>query len=87
MSVQQVNVPQADTLKNVRPKIVFQELSDSGINFTVSTLWEGFEVKLGDNPNGFDAEAAFARWSDVERWITETATKLYPFSRFARTPR
>ena len=43
MSVQQVNVPQADTLKNVRPKIVFQELSDSGINFTVSTYGRGLK--------------------------------------------
>ena len=59
---------------------VFQELYDSEINFTISVLWEGgFDVKLGDNLNGFDAEATLARWSDVESWMTQTPTRLHPF--------
>ena len=67
---------------------VFQELYDSEINFSISVLWDGgFEVKMGDNLNGFDAEATLPCWSEVESRMTQTATRLYPLSKFAKTPR
>jgi len=84
-NVQQMNFR---PIKSIRSGSVFQELYDSGINFTVTSLGDGgFEVKLGASLNHFDAETILPYWSEVERWMTETATRLYPASRFARTPR
>jgi len=38
------------------PRIILQDLYDSEINFSISSFWDaGFEVKLGDDLNGFVA--------------------------------
>ena len=66
---------------------VFQELYDSEINFSISVLWDGgFELKMGDNLNGFDAEATLPRWRCGE---LDDANRdpMYPLLKFAKTPR
>lgn len=64
---------------------VFQDLYHSEINFSVSTFWDGgFEVKLGDEMNGFKAEANFTRWGMVEPWLIGAAIEHFPESLFAR---
>jgi hypothetical protein len=63
---------------------VFQDLYDSEINFTISTFWDGgFDVKLGDNINGFTSEESFDRFGMIEPWLIEEACNHYPKSLFA----
>ncbi len=62
-----------------------QDLYDSELNFTVSTLWDGgFQVKLGDEMNGFVAEATFWHWGQVEQWLVAEAINRWPESDFAK---
>lgn len=63
---------------------VFQDLYDSETNFHISTMWDGgFEVKLGDEMNGFFAEACFERFGMVEYWIISKMLELRPDSTFS----
>ncbi len=63
---------------------VLQDLYHSEINFAVSTFWDGgFFVKLGDEMNGFAAEANFNRWGEVEPWLINAAIEHFPDSFFA----
>lgn len=63
---------------------VMQELYDSEINAAVSSFWDGgFDAKLGDDMNGFKADACLENWDDVETWLAETAVEHYPQSQFA----
>jgi hypothetical protein len=53
---------------------IFQPLYDSEINFVVSCFWDnGFEVKLGDDLNGFVAETVVESWDEIEPWLTMQA--------------
>lgn len=64
---------------------ILQDLYHSEINFSVSTVWDGgFDVKLGDEFNGFRAEGNFDRWGEVEPWLRDEAIRHYPDSLFAR---
>lgn len=64
---------------------VFQDLYHSEINFRVSTFWdEGFHVELGDEANGFKADATFNRWGEVEPWLIKAAIEHFPKSLFAQ---
>lgn len=64
---------------------VFQDLYHSEINFSVSTFWDGgFEVKLGDEMNGFKAEGNVLRWGMVEPWLIEAVIEHFPGSLFAK---
>jgi hypothetical protein len=64
---------------------IFQPLYDSEINFVVSCFWDnGFEVKLGDDLNGFVAETVVESWDEIEPWLTMQALLHYPESDFAR---
>lgn len=64
---------------------VFQDLYHSEINFSVSTFWDGgFDVKLGDEMNGFKAEINLPRWGMVEPWLIDAAITHFPESLFAR---
>lgn len=64
---------------------VFQDLYHSEINFRVSTFWDaGFHVELGDETNGFKAEATFNRWGEVEPWLIQAAIEHFPKSLFAQ---
>jgi hypothetical protein len=67
---------------------VFQELYDSEINFSISTFWDGgFDVKLGDEMNGFRAETSVWTWAEVETWLREKAIEHFPQSGFAEAAR
>jgi hypothetical protein len=64
----------------------FQQLYESEINFSVSCFWDGgFDVKLGDQLNGFAAEAHLDSWDEVEPWLQSKAQLYYPESGFAKS--
>lgn len=64
---------------------IFQELYDSEINFAVSCLWDGgFDVKLGDEHNGWKAQTGVRTWIAVNNWLRSEAIKAYPDSKFAQ---
>lgn len=64
---------------------VLQALYDSEINFSISTFWDGgFDVKLGEEINGFKAFGNCGSMADAERWLKEKAVELYPESDFAK---
>lgn len=68
-----------DTLANV-----LAALYDSEINVNISSFWDGgFEVKLGDGMNGFDAETTVQHSTEIAAWLKSEAIKAYPESRFA----
>jgi len=63
---------------------IMQKLYDSEINVFVSSFWDGgFEVKLGDEMNGFVAEAQVETWDAVEEWLDQAARQHYPKSVYA----
>jgi hypothetical protein len=67
-----------------QPSQPLQDLYDSEINFSIVTFWDGgYEVKLGDEWNGFKAEASLKRWEEVEPWLTRKAIEHHPKSLFA----
>lgn len=64
---------------------VLQDLYDSEINVSISTFWDGgYQVKLGDDMNGFKASWTIERWGQVEPWLIEQAIEHYPSSMFAK---
>ena len=71
---------------------VLCDLLDSEINAGLQTFGFGsFLVQIGDELNGFDAEAILvdkdAAWADdsaIDNWLHETALRLYPESEYAR---
>jgi hypothetical protein len=68
----------------INGKSVLDALYDSEINATVSSFWDGgFTVKLGDDMNGFVAEAEFKTFAEAEVWLIGAACKHYPNSVFA----
>jgi squalene cyclase len=63
---------------------VAQRLYTSEINFSISCFWDGgFDVKLGDDMNGFDAETQVPTYADALVWLDQTARALYPDSLYA----
>ncbi len=64
---------------------IMQDLYDSEINFSVSTFWDGgFDVKLGDEMNGFLEEANLTYWGQVSPWLQLATLRHYPNSAFAQ---
>jgi len=64
---------------------IFDDLYASEINFSVLTFWDmGFNVKLGDEMNGFKAASNVDTWKDVEEWLTSRTLLFYPDSAFAK---
>ena len=64
---------------------VAQRLYDSEINFCVSTFWDGgFDWKLGDEMNGFDASGSCKTLNDAAVELHNAACKHYPKSSYAR---
>jgi len=63
---------------------ILQGLYDSEINFTIATFWDaGFQVKLGDELNGFAATGTAANLIDAVEWLSAQAIEKYPESHFA----
>lgn len=67
---------------------IFERLYASEINCAVSSFYDGgWTVRLGDDANGFMAEASGLAWAEVEPWLAELAVKHYPDSEFTRSRR
>ena len=61
-----------------------QELYDSEINFSITTLWDaGFRWKLGDDMNGFVAEGEAETLKLAGAVLKAAALKHFPGSAFA----
>lgn len=64
---------------------IMQDLYHSEINVSVTSFWDsGFEVKLGDEMNGFLAEDRLQYWGQVEPWLRDKAIEHFPDSLFAK---
>ena len=67
----------------VRVYSVPVKLYKSEINFLVHTFWDaGFDVKLGDQMNGFKASSCCGTWLDACEWLAERACEHFPESNF-----
>ena len=65
---------------------VMTKLYESEINCSISAFWDGgWTVKLGDEMNGFEAEANFdgTKLSDAADWLDQQARERYPTSLYA----
>jgi hypothetical protein len=52
----------------------------------ITSFWDdGFYVRLGDEMNGFRAEARCDTWAEVERRLDRQARIHYPDSAFTRS--
>lgn len=64
---------------------VLQDLYDSEINFSIVAFWNGgFQVKLGDEANGFVAAGRADNFADAVEWLLVRAVEHYPNSEFAK---
>ena len=69
---------------NQRLHEAIQALYDSEINFLIANFWDGgFDVKLGDQLNGFKACGNEATWAEAVYWLAERACEHFPKSTFA----
>ena len=56
-----------------------QKIYDSEINIFLSNMWEaGFEVKLGDEINGFDEEGQVRSVAEILPWLQAAIARHYP---------
>ncbi|WP_036007619.1 hypothetical protein [Bradyrhizobium yuanmingense] len=64
---------------------ILQDLYDSEINFAIITFWDaGFQVKLGDDLNGFRATETVRNFSEAVEWLRSQTIEAYPESAFAK---
>jgi hypothetical protein len=64
---------------------IIAALHDSEINGEVSWFYDGtWSVKLGDEMNGFDAEAVVTSPQEAAEWLRANAVRRYPASEFAK---
>lgn len=57
---------------------IIQRLYDLEINISISSFWDGgFEVKLGDEMNGYKAEDIVRGWDNVEAWFEAKANEHF----------
>lgn len=64
---------------------VMQALYASEINVEISSFWDGgWDVKLGDQMNGFKVEKNFDNLDDAAPWLIAEAKTAYPNSEFAK---
>lgn len=58
---------------------IFKRIYDYEINFSVSTFWDGgYDVKLGDDLNGYVAEGNVEEWEQVEPLLETMFYEHYP---------
>ncbi len=63
-----------------------QKIYDSEINIMIYTFWDGgFDLKLGDKMNGFVAESAVDKASEIIPWFQEQIKIHYPESTYAKS--
>ena len=66
--------------------LALQRIYDSEINVSISWLWDcGFDVRLGDEVNGFVAEETFVVVEGIAPWLQEAIAHFYPDSTYARS--
>jgi hypothetical protein len=64
---------------------ILDDLYASEINFAISTFWDGgFDVKLGDEMNGFSNEGGAQTFGDAVELLRGWALARYPQSEFAK---
>lgn len=71
----------------MRPTLtaVMRALYANEINVAISSFWDGgWDVKLGDEMNGFKAESNFDNLDDAASWLIDEAKKAFPRSDFAK---
>ncbi|WGD55086.1 hypothetical protein QA641_15015 [Bradyrhizobium sp. CB1650] len=66
------------------PARILQGLYDTEVNSIVAFWDAGFEVKLGDDLNGFVAEAHVKSVAEAAEWLRAQAVEHYPESVFAK---
>lgn len=67
-------------------KNLFEALYKSEINLHISWFWDaGFDVKIGDEMNGFLATFSSYDLFEIEKWIEQKAKELFPDSKFSKT--
>ena len=60
-----------------------QKIYDSEINVSISSLWDaGFDVKLGDEMNGFPEETQVRTVADILPWLQQAIAKHFPESQY-----
>lgn len=66
---------------------VFTELTESGINFSVTSLPSpssfAFAIELLDADGVVKVRGAVVSWHGVEEWLKKTAVEYFPDSKFA----
>ena len=68
-------------------EIVMKKLYESEINCSISTFWDnGWDVKLGDEMNGFVAEGNFRNLVEAADFLDRQARKHFPDSVYALGP-
>ena len=64
---------------------VMEDLYHSEINASITWFWDGgFNVRLGDDLNGWCAESTQYDWDSVEAWLKDKAIINFPNSEFAK---
>lgn len=67
-------------------KTLFKALYASEINIRFEWFWDaGFDVRLGDEINGFTEAFTSHDINEVEKWIEDIVKEKYPNSKFAKT--
>lgn len=62
-----------------------QRIYNSEINFSISSFWDGgFDVKLGDERNGFVSETSLDNFNNVVLWLIEEVLEKYPKSVYSK---
>lgn len=65
---------------------IMQELHYNEINSSIASFYDGaWHVRLGDERNGWDAEAVVETYAKAMDWLENKAMQRYPNSVFARS--
>ena len=68
-------------------EIVMKKLYKSEINCSISSFWDnGWDVKLGDDMNGYAAEGNFRMLDEAATFLDVQARKHFPESLYALGP-
>jgi hypothetical protein len=68
---------------SVNLALELRKIYDSEINIRIGWLWDGIDVRLGDEMNGFMAEETLASVAEIIPWLQEAIARFYPASTYA----
>lgn len=67
---------------------VLARLQASEINASIASFFDNcWTARLGDELNGWTAEAVLDSYAEAEAWLDRTARERFPDSAYARTTR